>query len=854
MYYSLNASKNTQYNSAINAGADNEVKEESATQKLFSPKTSLNLTKPTRSINIPPGVAYSNKPLTAKNAVIEELSPRLLAEKLGFEYTEMVNDNKSIANELNVYSKEDKNDCSIRSLPTNEDILSRLKKPLNVFVVCDISIAKNALFTRADIPAGSVLFVCDRLEHSIARFMQNLPIDLEEKEKEFIKCYLENNNCATDELLAEELYETRSLKDSFNKINGLIDDFEGVSFDDHTIRKSIAKANVEIFTRTINGNSLIIFWAPKQIKANQQLGFSYINYYRQNSYQNILYFNQESEIILPFNYHLSDKLSKFSTVNPIELYKSAIEKFQSKKYNDAALDLLQAINNFKDKNRNTIKVATCYSTLASCFRDIGDFKMAYRACSEATRIYEACNTDLTPKLKAKYNDLLTKAKTCIIDSTIDKFKPYYSRKINSLEVRNRHIIRGCPLYFTHASKGGDWEINNNNVKAEDEGFSTVITCRHFAFAQLSYNKDYHTMFSSLSNIRAIKSLKENEFDSKRILFKADAYMLVNLARLGESLQTICKYMKIGENKQLLFFSINHAMSITIKYKDSSKDNPERYIIKFFDPNRTTVHVRAICANLEAVSNLKIIDFISSKRKIELYFPKAPYGILSLYNSTQVESLSDEYPSKKCDFHVNHDNYSSYYHAFLYFAMQCNFSNLNHIIIDILNSGCSDDKKITLLEAKFPNNPSGLSVALALGHKDTVSLYVNSILQSNLSDNKKSTLLEVKLPTTNNVELPGLCYALAYGHKDAVSSYVNSILQSNLSDNQKISLLKFKFRGILELHFKFMNGCKDAAEAYVNSILKSKLSESNKKGLIDQKFLYSCSSEEIKGSSSFLSEL
>lgn len=389
-------------------------------------------------------IAYSDKPLPllAKDAEIEELPPEQLAEKLGFTYTEGVYATNGIVNELKMYFEENQSDNDVPGYPTNAAILSRLENPLNdTFVVCNAGVAGNALFTKRRISAGEVLFLyAGIVKHAnkydlnnnysidtgigakgsflidsesagnLSRCMSHLPIDLKERDKIIIEKMLQKDNIKVTEQVVEEYYEAFKELGYLNEMHGnLWDDFEGVTFDDPTVRKNIAKFNVYIRNTVINGVSLTICWAPDSIEADQQIGFSYSNFYWKNSHRNPLYFDQKGKIILPFNYHLSDELASFSTVPPKKLYNSAIDKFNSTNYNGAILDLLQTIINFKDSNRNTIPVANCYSTLASCFRETGDLETALLACKEAVRIYEMCKKDLTPKLRSKYNELLEQA-------------------------------------------------------------------------------------------------------------------------------------------------------------------------------------------------------------------------------------------------------------------------------------------------------------------------------------------------------------------------------------------------------------------------------------------------------------
>ena len=66
---------------------------------------------------------------------------------------------------------------------------------------------------------------------------------------------------------------------------------------------------------------------------------------------------------------------------------------------------------FESKDKLSLQVATCYSTLASCYRELNQYEKALGYCSQAININKIkCGegSEDLKKLNEKYNDIQTK--------------------------------------------------------------------------------------------------------------------------------------------------------------------------------------------------------------------------------------------------------------------------------------------------------------------------------------------------------------------------------------------------------------------------------------------------------------
>ena len=129
-------------------------------------------------------------------------------------------------------------------------------------------------------------------------------------------------------------------------------------------------------------------------------------------------------------------------------------------------------------------------------------------------------------------------------------------------------------------------------------------CRHLAHYAMTVGiKDYHDTLSNTESISSIPAIKDNHYDKLNLQSKASHYEVFDGDALGDLLLKSKNQMQDGETRNFLMFTHNHVLAITLRRKSGVT------IVKFYDPNNTNMHMRAICKNDDAILDLTLRDFI-----------------------------------------------------------------------------------------------------------------------------------------------------------------------------------------------------------------------------------------------------
>lgn len=160
----------------------------------------------------------------------------------------------------------------------------------------------------------------------------------------------------------------------------------------------------------------------------------------------------------------------------------------------------------------------------------------------------------------------------------------------------------------------------------------------------------------------------------------------------------------------------------------------------------------ITTYMEAIAQSR---FISTDKKIEIFLPTRPDGLLGPY----IAITQDHYEAAK-----------------LYFKQVAKAPFL------------SDSKKFELITAVIPDNTSFLNNLIYLNNSRAITDYITSITSMEfITDQQLVQLLKAETPTGNN----GILTAIIYGHSKALQVYMNAIfdLNSRLTDQQILSLIE-----------------------------------------------------------------
>lgn len=386
-------------------------------------------------------------------------------------------------------------------------------------------------------------------------------------------------------------------------------------------------------------------------------------------------------------------------------------------------------------------------------------------------------------------------------------------------------------------------VNFNGKKSDNK--KVEIQCRHlsglFLFANISKERRYinqlSMFFSPTSNgANTVEScndvvrdfLQKNIFDSHRVLYRADEYKIFKIGQIGDAVYSIFTKMGEVDKNKILFCSEHHTMAIEL----IKKTNPKRFVIKFYDPNRTTMHKRVVFDQLADVKDLKPSDFLSAEC-LKAYFPKFNFGVFGVYkNPTEIVNLSPEKTPKEVELIGSLDGCSEDdLSAMIHSSCSLNFPILltkccNKIISSTsLLKGKEAERVASLLVAKRSDGTSGLYLALQNGHVEVIKAYLAAILSCEYYKRKENQgALAALLVAKDAYGTPGLFKALQNNHAEAIHAYLVAILNCEYYKRQEnqaalAALLVAKdAKGVPGLMCALFNGNASAVKVYLAAII------------------------------------
>lgn len=416
-------------------------------------------------------------------------------------------------------------------------------------------------------------------------------------------------------------------------------------------------------------------------------------------------------------------------------------------------------------------------------------------------------------------------------------------KRNITELSDKDVVYA----ISYDSKHGDPQLNLNLETTDNNG--DQIACRHLAFEFLKdASKTYHQTFAKLKTEKP-QSLVSNVYDNEHIIVRADHVSVFKLENLGQTLYDECKCMQPGNDKKFTFLSHNHAMAVKVEYKRNCE-----FIMKFYDPNRTTVHKRIIFRDVKDFYKLKIEDYLS-KESIEFYFETFNVAALCRYddlNKIAERNESRTYHQIETIHEENIETVQGLIHFSRYLKHTEEFDALQDVIrksalspqqkkecfLHLIgkNIVLSDENPVYISEVMYagksltllPRGESRLYWALINREPELVKLFTTIILKSHIRNKTKFELLMAN----DEGCVPGLGMALQEGNTETVNAFVVVILGSNLSYEQNGELLIAKDEyGIPGLCVAMLEEKIQTAEAFVAAILGSNLSDEQKVKLL-----------------------
>jgi len=319
-------------------------------------------------------------------------------------------------------------------------------------------------------------------------------------------------------------------------------------------------------------------------------------------------------------------------------------------------------------------------------------------------------------------------------------------------------------------------------------------------------KNYHDKLSSKTRIK--KNLAEEVFDTQKIDFRSTYYNVFKLSNFGKQLQQVAKKIQVGQECSFLFSSETHMMAINVKHK--AKRAQAYYVIKFYDPSKTTAHKRIVCSNLASVGRINILDFLTKQEK-EGYFSTCKSAILS--------SIKQREPGEQAIIKVQE---SQSLRIKLLFSLFYGWSELvTQYAQEIINLRNKDSKqKVRLLAARGKDSVPGLYFAMEEGHTDAIKAYTSIISNSDIGLKEKISLLKAKW-----TDFTGLGIAMNKGHMDTVKAFITTVVESNINVQEKKILLGPLLEGVSP---KYENDTRKVVKVVIRS---SKLSNKQQTELL-----------------------
>lgn len=351
-------------------------------------------------------------------------------------------------------------------------------------------------------------------------------------------------------------------------------------------------------------------------------------------------------------------------------------------------------------------------------------------------------------------------------------------KQKQLEETNRRfrLISGNLIY---GSKQGN--RLNFNTKATDEN-GEEICCRHLAsyVAQLPRAiKGYHDALGNKDNIAAAPYLKSNHHDKHIHDFKQFS-ALVPIDGFGRTLALLAHNVPVGHELSLVLNSENHSMGLSITHKPTQLGHSQ-YIIKFYDPNITDSHLRAICPNTTSIEALKLSDFIPDEI-IPDYFPSRKE--INITSNTTCATKEER------SLHIEPNYLSSHviYH--------CAINGFQKQLEEILSY---------LITTRIVKNKSSHSPSPCMSYKEVEELFRAEFIE-------KSLFNIVMFHTQNPLLLTQLA---------------NWVLRQPLPSQDRFDLLKKITGNFQDFNNLIKDGTVSTVKSFIMSILKSDLSLGHK---------------------------
>ncbi|WP_092411376.1 ShET2/EspL2 family type III secretion system effector toxin [Candidatus Ichthyocystis sparus] len=332
-----------------------------------------------------------------------------------------------------------------------------------------------------------------------------------------------------------------------------------------------------------------------------------------------------------------------------------------------------------------------------------------------------------------------------------------------------------------------------NLNCEVTISGVTINCVHLSALYLRKAVDYHIKNEKLmvgdifGSVDLIESIIPEDIDTiyKNMTDSSCGRHIVACRKFGDFLSGIAKDTAICEQRLFLLSSSSHVMAVRLLHKISCKNLRSKYVVWFFDPNRTNVVARVAVDDPNDFLNestFSLQSFVDSSL-YEKYF-KTLIG-----QPEECECLIYEY----CELKDTNKDFLTLQTLSQYGVSSCMVFHLmsegsaNDVmrIVDIVSLLDPDSEfRREIFWGKSSEGVPALNSALGLGNHENIDAY--GLLLDTMSSDEMLGFLPELLRSENVKGTPGLFLALERGHTKSVAAY-GGLLDRLLNMSDKIPM-------------------------------------------------------------------
>lgn len=392
------------------------------------------------------------------------------------------------------------------------------------------------------------------------------------------------------------------------------------------------------------------------------------------------------------------------------------------------------------------------------------------------------------------------------------FCSYRASKQVALQRQRREIKLTNKWKFIYQSQG---DTSSHNSKYYGDG----LCCRQMSMYFLRHHwrrsdKSYDKVLTSKAAIDTT-SLPLNLFDKQRWEYHGDRYIFNTIAGsgLGAAIGYGCDELRVMDKRFFLLASENHIMAIAVECQGS-----EKLVVKFYDPNKSGCHLRAVCYDLKQVRSLRLDHFLSMEN-IEDYFPKVKSLTLIQYVDPWAVNASPA-GGQLHNVAVYGNNKSDYLYFSIIYARLESMLLMMQRIIDTSAAIISSKQKAQLLRAVDDASMLAMHRLVHEGHPDVLLAYMQAVVS--VPSSVLSEAIKISLLNAGAGERPPVLFDMVdHGNAEMVARYIDFVLAApveQLSHEAKQALLLSEYRGMPAIVYAMLQGDSDFVDCYAAKIV------------------------------------